>query len=185
MHRMEVHDKIGFPAAWNALEQKGYTLCRTGMERYSDEAIDKLSRNSDITSVLLRWHPDIAAVKDGNSHLCEVKTNDITHRDTGNYAIEADSYRAAKMFVIPIIYIFVEVAEEAVVVIRWCCSDDIEPSVIRITDRFNFEQKRDKLRPYFSDTVRFESWPHSGGSGTPYFLVPKRSGYIKGWNSFC
>ena len=185
MHRMKVHDKIGFPAAWNALEKKGYTLELAGQERYSDNFRNILSQNSDLTSIHLRWHPDIEATKNGKSVLCEVKTHDITHRDTGNYAVEADSYKAAKMLAIPVIYIFVEVADGVIVILRWCCSDDITPSVIRIPDRFDFERKREELKTYFSDTVRFEAWPHSGGSGTPYFLVPKRSDYIKGWNSFC
>jgi len=185
MHRMELHDKIGYLAVCVALEEKGYAVERTGMERYSDETIDKLSQNSDSTSTFLRWHPDIAAIGNGKSHLCEVKTVDVTRRDTGNWAIEADSYKAAKMFVIPVIYIFVDVVNGQAISIKWCQSDDITPSVITIPDRFNFEQKRDELKIYFSDGVRFEPRPHNGGSGTPYFLIPKRSDYIKGWNSFC
>lgn len=166
-------------AAWSEL---GFEWFEHGAEKEPWEYRQALHRQHDPTALMVRFRPDLHCCRHGLlSVLFECKSDDGRHE---NFALEADSFVAAKMWATggaQVVYGFVDLAGEWM---RCCFAHEIPaPREIRIPTRDECHRTRDRLHGWFPNAaLRFEERPR--GSGTAYFLIPKTSAFLRPFGAF-
>lgn len=183
--RAKPHDEIGLRLVIGRFQAHGYQNFLYGTETDSEALRRALQGQHDPTSIMLRFRPDQAFVKPGvRTVLCEVKTEGGQYP---NFAIEADSYRAALLWNAAhrhVMFTFADLGAETLVA---CWAQDLPPPrEIRVPRRWDFADNMERMRAEFPG-VPLVPWPHKpggAGSGTPYFLVPKRTRALTALDGF-
>ena len=183
--RVNGHDNIAVPFVEAELKKNGLDSIRYGVEIYAkifQQALYKLGRQNDM-ALRDRFKPDLYILPVGiiPPLLCEIKSENRGHP---NFAIEFDSYCAAKIWdggSKQVIYTFVDFNNS--IQIKLCWLEDVRFIEVRVPNRFDFAKNMlelNKKYPY----VQFVEVPHTGGAGTPFFLIPKISIYLKPLDMF-
>jgi hypothetical protein len=176
VERAKQHDELAVSLVEMIFSQYGFSGFRIGTETDSQDCWNFLLTQSDPTSIMLRFRPDRVQVKPGvRTVLCEVKSE---AQGRPNFAIEFYSWQAATMWNRSgrhVMYAMVDVQNEKVFA---CWAENIpSPHIIRVPKRWDFEKHMQQLQREapWAELLPVE---HTGGSGTPYFLVPKNSKYL-------
>ena len=184
-YRMRQHDDKAVPIVINEFRRYGFEAYQLGTESDSEELRKALMQQSDKTSLMLRFRPDTTFIRAGTrSILCEIKSEAGRYP---NFAIEVDSYSAAlqwNMLYKHVMYAFVDLGNMHI----YCCwADDVpSPQVIRIPKRWDYSENMRRLETEWPNirmiTEDFQPAPEK--SGTPYFLLPKRSSVLQPFDVF-
>jgi len=178
----------------NGEHERAFCLVRNGFDLYGFQCYivgaesdvsalqDALRQQDDDVSILWRYRPDLLIVKPGDlAVLCELKSDADGHK---NFAIEADSLLSAKEWaqIVPVMYAFVDV-EERRVTCAWATDIPVPKMVFVPTMRQEWQDDIQRLQGKWPDT-EFIPKSDNGGSGTPYFLLPKDDRRLIPWREF-
>lgn len=180
--RKDQHDTAGVPLVCAVFLEYGFTGYAFGAEAGNASFHRAVQAQTDPTSLLLRFRPDRAFVRTGlRSLLCEIKTEG---HDSPNFALELDSWQAARQWNAAyehVAFVFVDLrCGEAVA----CWATMIPmPQKVYVPRRFDFIQQRERVAREMP-AARLCDCTHRGGSGTPFFLVPKAAAFLRPLRSF-
>ncbi len=177
-NRTWVHDNIAVPAMEEDFLSAGYKSFVSGIE-FDDPELKQMLRNQqDLTSMRIRYKPDRILVhpKDG-SLMCEIKSESQGYN---NFAIEFNSYAMViewgKMN--KILYAFANINETRNCKMTYTWAENIKlPSTVIVPNRSDANVNKQWIKKKFP-TILIKHVQHRGGSGTPYFLVPKNASYM-------
>jgi hypothetical protein len=149
----------------------GFYGFRIGTETDDKRCWELLSMQSDPTSLMLRFRPDLLQIKPrARTVLCEVKSEAKGYQ---NFAVEFDSWMSSIMWNRSghhVMYAFVDLSRESV---SACWADDIpRPFIVRVPRRQNWEKHVSRLKQE-APWAQLQLVPYTNGSGTPYFLLHK------------
>lgn len=162
------------------LDRYGGQVFESGIEGDDKRLWTELTRQYDSMSIMMRFKPDqICVWPELRSVLFEIKTE---AKGRPNFAIEADSRRAAKMWDSDsrrVAYIFVDFSKKTFDhQIKACWSQDIkDPRFIRVPKRDGWRETKQRMCNQWQDTTIITP-DHRGGSGTPFFLIDKTSDFL-------
>lgn len=179
--RARTHDGTALAIVQAIFKANGFTEFKTGIETRKPDLWEALQRQRDRTSMMLRYQPDQTFVGTGVARtvLCEVKSECDAHP---NFAIEADAYLAALDWNAGyqhLMYAFCDLDRGQ----QWgCWADDIPRPVgigaIRVPKRRDAGETLGRLERRFGrGACQLVEWSQKG-SGTAFFLVPKRSTFL-------
>lgn len=181
--RIRQHDEVAIPIVVERFKLFGFECFVTGTEVDSRELQLALRAQHDDTSLMMRFRPDRILISRGNrSLLCEVKSENKGYR---NFAIEVESYIAAILWNTAsrnVMHALVDLSNNDLVICCWL-NEIPKPKLIKIPRRRGFPRAIGRVRQRFPD-IPFETTEWKGGSGTPYFLLPKSSSFLTEFNAF-
>jgi hypothetical protein len=165
-----------------------------GIEEASQAARDALMKQYDATSLMIRYKPDLIGVRLGGfSVLVEVKSEG---QGSCNFAVEVDSFTATKAYAAmghSVVYAFTTLTPESSQSIVGCwTSDVVTPKLILVPRRPTSQHylggiatMRRLEKVYPQTKFQMIRWSRrSKGSGTPFFLIPKDTSYLKPFYGF-
>jgi len=169
--RARPHDEVGIPLVQAELSKLGAAAFGYGVEQYPRELARAMLTQRDDTAYKVRFAPDLVPVWPGLLTLfCEVKTES---QGSDNFAVEADAYRGSLLHDSGgmVLYAFVDLTQRTVV---GCWARDIKtPRRILVPNRPDYKESQERMYRNFPQAkVEAISWRN--GSGTPFFLIPKR-----------
>lgn len=153
------------------LKKHNVKVAEWGIEGEHIKAIEQLRFQRDKTALAARFKPDLLTTLVASA-LCEVKSE---HNGYKNFAIEIDSYIAARMHHLAghkIWYAFVDLSRNPIESSCYWFEDGYTPRQIRITGRFPFDSECKRLKQEFP-LATFQRVQWRGGSGTSHFFIPK------------
>jgi hypothetical protein len=176
VERAQQHDERAISLVDMIFSRYGFSGFRIGAETDSQDCWELLLAQSDPTSIMLRFRPDRVQIKPGaRAVLCEVKSEAQGHP---NFAIEFYSWLAATMWNRSGHHVMYALADLRSGKVSACWAEDIPPPfVVRVPRRWDHGKHISRLQreAHWAELLLVE---HKGGSGTPYFLVPKNSEYL-------
>jgi len=199
--RMKIHDDVGIPLVIDRLREFGFQCHKMGTETDSRALYEALVALDDQPALMLRFRPDLIAThQEVRTILCEVKCELADHN---NFAIEADSYRAARIWngaCRRVVYIFVDLVESEngdwdtvwkgrrfsfnCIDVSSCWADEIiEPRSILIPERWDFNEQYDRMGQEWPNARRVPI-QYKKGSGTPFFTLSKSATFLNPFNIF-
>lgn len=160
----------------NGLSPYNISSVPIGTEYNSFGAAEFLKRYDDNLAKFVRHFPDMYVVVSDKKHiLVDVKGD---RGITGNFSIEADSlYAGIELYKInkPTYFAFVTLPDQDVKLIK---ADKVNPNCIWIPRWRETQFKDDMVAKFGESKIKIKDC--SGGSGTPYVLIPKsHPGFIK------
>lgn len=192
--RSYLHDKVAIPYVQELLAKYDLEGIPYGVEVH-DKNLQRalmLFGRQDEMALKNRYKPDLCIVPrpDGmkinpkvRPFLCEVKSENETHP---NFAIEFDSFCAAELWdngQRNVIYIFVKMAQGVPIEARACWVSGLCFKPVFVPRRFDFEKNIKELEAKYP-RIKFQPVEHTGGSGTPYFLIRQDASYLRLFDSF-
>ena len=168
--RTDQHDRQAVALVESIFASYGFLSFRMGVEVALCESA-WLLRQSDPTSILLRFRPDRVHLRPNRrSVLCEIKSE---AKARPNFAVEFDSWRAARMWNRSGRHVML-VGVDLVTRCAWACWVDSvpRPSRIFVPRRWDWERQMIRLAKE-APWARLKPVRYRSGSGTPYFLLPK------------
>lgn len=176
--RRKPHDEQAVPLVMARFQAYGFKIFPWGTEHRNARLAELLRLHYDPTSALIRHQPDLAVIHAEpivRSVLCEVKSES---QGRPNFAIAVDSFRSARALragECHVMYALVDLSTEQILA---CWADQIPaPSRIFVPKRWDYEQTRERLLKEWPG-VLLVSRSCSGGSGTPFLLIPKTADYL-------
>jgi hypothetical protein len=179
--RVKAHDILALPAVDYLFSLMGYSHFELGIEREKKKFRDALKNRNDPQALKIRFSPDrLYSKNDQNIVICEVKSE---YSQWSNFSIEFDSYlQAVKYSEDGYLYAFVDISKwddyfscqvffsriEDIPIIQ----EFIVPKHHPLWELFVARIKKD----FPATNISFRD--NSKGSGTPYFLLPKRSDFM-------
>lgn len=182
--RRRQHDEKAMPIVEEEFSKFGFDKFDDGVETQSDEKRIALSQQKDITSLMHRYRPDAIMIKRGEmSILCEVKSE---ADGKPNFAIEVDSYTVAHALQgtgQSVMYAFVDLSVKPPVVL--CCWVDNVPSptFILMPNRWDYGDNLARMQEQYPG-ARIKPLFGAAGSGTPFFLIPKKFAALLPFSEF-
>jgi hypothetical protein len=175
--RARQHDDQAVGLVKAIFSKYGFLGFRIGAEIDHKNHWSLLTAQADPTSIMLRFRPDLVLVKPGvRTVMCEVKSE---AQGYVNFAVEFNSWRAATIWNRSgrhVMYALVDLRDERV---SACWADDIpRPATVRVPRRWDWEKHKSFLQRG-APWANLEVVNHAGGSGTPYFLIPKAADYLR------
>lgn len=157
-------------------EGRGFDMIPHGVEEQKRlQSVLQQSGLDDQCSLMVRFRPDIVAVKPYvQSLLCEVKSTDNAEtRDL--YTIEARAYRAMMFWGELGHVVMVTMCDPENDYAAACWAQTIcEPRTVFVPRRFDAEQQFAAMGEMFPDAA-IKYVEHKRGSGTPYVFVSRRA----------
>lgn len=193
-HRSHFHDKIAIPYVQEQLAKYDLKGIPYGVEVHDPDlqrALMLLGRQNKM-ALRDRYKPDLYIVPQPEGMkinpsvpplLCEVKNENGARP---NFAVEFDSFCAAKIWdngQKNVIYIFVKMGQDTPIEAKACWVSSIYFRSVLVPRRFDFEKNISELEEGYPQ-YRFEPVGHTGGSGTPYFLIRQEAIYLKPFDLF-
>jgi hypothetical protein len=182
--RRDFHDKKAVPMVVEVLDRYGIEAQTIGTETDNAALRELLRDRTDATSLMLRFRPDKVTVPPiGAPLMLEVKSKGERYE---NFAVEVNSYLAALLHQesgVAVWYAFVEVHTARMFA---CWLPDIpEPWRIDIPKRPDWEEGYRRVRERFPCArTRFLHYVPGWMSGTPQFLIPKASRFLRPLEQF-
>ncbi len=150
-----------------ALQHRGIISVPVGLECNKNGASKLLIKYDNDMSRFMRHFPDIYVILTRDSHvLIDVKSLDNSKYK--NFSIEADSLYAASQLcqlMLPVYFACVELDTQIIGMIK---ADLIFPPTIHVPRSHRMADMREKF-----PRACIEFKDRTGGSGTPYVLIPK------------
>lgn len=187
--RNHYHDQIALPAAKAAFEPYGLIGHTIGTEIDYDLLRRELRANLDLTSLKFRYRPDLLLTSSNSkvpALLAEIKCELGRY---SNWSIEFLSFIAAQEWDYErrnVIYVFAEIdpTTERIVELKSCWHGNIPfPREVLLPRAYDYDQKFSYIKTHYPGTFP-RPINSTNGSGTPYFLVSKKSGFIKPFDVF-
>lgn len=191
--RSRYHDQIALPAVKELfLEEYSLTGHVIGAEIDYEALRESLRANLDLMSLKFRYRPDILFTSSNPkvpALLAEIKCEVSGYN---NWAIEFFSYLAAKEWDAPqknVIYIFVEIDGESEEITKmdacWCNSVRFPLQIKMPTGHRDYHKNKEWVKENYPHVLIDDKYARNGGgSGTPFFTIPKASNYLKGIELF-
>jgi hypothetical protein len=175
------HDEYAIPLVVDTFKRYGFYVDRYGVETGSRHTWQLLASQRDMLALMLRFRPDIVGILPRVATvLCEVKSQ-TKRRD--EFFVEFDSWLAARQWDRAggrVMYALVDLSES---IAYACWVSDVEPSLVIIPKRFDYEEQRNRIIHSFP-WVAFRLMEHTNGSGTPFFAISKHEPFVKPLDDF-
>lgn len=176
--RLKQHDELALSILEKELNKHQIVLIRDGYET-NNELKAHLLQYIDPTSKFIRARPDLIGVvsyKKTCNFMLELKSGDLRYP---NFSVEADAFNNSRKYAtqhddVLAVTAFVDISTKDC---KAAWTLDIKPWKIRVPNRPSDGVQNYKRMKSLFDNV--EMCDYRGGSGTPYFLVPKNAKYLK------
>jgi hypothetical protein len=174
--RYTSHDEIAVPLVVSAFAAHGFEGFAQGTETDGDRLHDLLRKADDDTGMLLRYRPDrVLICPRRGAMLCEIKGEGGLFP---NFAIEVPAWWSARRHEQAGLRVAVAFAVIPNGPISCCWASKIPfPSTICVPRREGYPERRAWVRAHFPG-IPIDEIPYRSGSGTPFFLVPKRVPFL-------
>lgn len=163
------HDSEALPLVKRKFSKYGYTIYSFGIE-LAPQLHASLQKLQDDTSKIVRYRPDLVAVHpQKGSILLEIKSE---KSGNPNFAVEFDAWDAARLWnqdARKVLYVFADLLYR---IVYACWPEEIRPQKIYVP-RTEDIQRIIAICP----DVEIVSISKIRGSGTAFFLVPKKTLY--------